>query len=158
MKEYIKKFETAILADGYVINDIPFMTTVNETPIQNLVCNETGKHLENNNGEVIICTDIVVPNAVKFTAQEANSTIGLEKWSSYQTLEYSIDLSNWSSMTTETTITLASIGDSCYIRGVLSGNNTDSNHTQFKMTGKIAASGNCNYLWNHENPDAPLKE
>lgn len=62
MKEYIKKFESAILADGYVINDVPFMTTVNETPLQNLVCNETGKHLENNEGKVIICTDIVVPN------------------------------------------------------------------------------------------------
>lgn len=159
MKEYIKKFESAILADGYVINDIPFMTTVNETPVQNLVCNETGKHLENNDGKVIVCPpDIVVPNAVRFTAQEANSTIGLEKLSSYQTLEYSIDLSNWSSMTTTTTITLANSGDSCYIRGVLSGNNADSNYTQFKMTGKIVASGNCNYLWNNENQDAPLKE
>lgn len=26
------------------------------------------------------------------------------------------------------------------------------------MTGSIAAFGNCNYLWNYENPDAPLLE
>ena len=159
MKEFIKKFVNAAAADNYVITHIPFTTSVATDPIQNLVCNKTGKHLENDNGIVIICPpDIVVPNAVKFTAQEANSTIGLKNLSSYQTLEYSIDLSNWSSMTTATTITLANSGDSCYIRGVLSDHNTDSNYTQFKMTGKIAASGNCNYLWNHENPDAPLKK
>ncbi len=94
---------------------------------------------------------------VKFTAQEANSTIGLARKSSYQTLEYSRDLSNWSSMTTTTTITLANSGDTVYIRGILSSNNTTSNYTQFKMTGKIAADGNCNYLWNYENQDTPLK-
>ena len=28
MKEYIKKFESVILADGYIISDIPFTSTV----------------------------------------------------------------------------------------------------------------------------------
>ena len=159
MKEFIKKFVNAAAADNYAITHIPFTTSVATDPIQNLVCNKTGKHLENDNGIVIICPpDIFVPNAVKFTAQEANSTIGLEKLSSYQTLEYSSDLNVWAPMTTATTITLANSGDTIYIRGILSGNNIDSNYTQFKMTGKIAASGNCNYLWNYENPDAPLKE
>ena len=159
MKEFIKKFVNAAAADNYVITHIPFTTSVATDPIQNLVCNKTGKHLENDNGIVIICPpDIFVPNAVKFTAQEANSTIGLEKLSLYQTLEYSSDLSNWSSMTTATTITLTNSGDTVYIRGVLSDHNTYNNYTQFKMTGKIAASGNCNYLWNYENPDALLKE
>ena len=58
MREFIKKFESAILADGYVIKDIPFTTSVATDPIQNLVCNETGKHLENNNGIVIICATL----------------------------------------------------------------------------------------------------
>ena len=43
MKEYIKKFETATSTDNYVINDIPFTTTITTNPIQNLVCNEIGK-------------------------------------------------------------------------------------------------------------------
>ena len=155
MKEYIKKFVNATAANNYAITHIPFTTSIATNPIQNLVCNKTGKHLENDNGTVIICP----PDAVRFTAQEANSTIGLNNLSSYQTLEYSTNAREWNSMTTTTTITLSNSGDSCYIRGVLGGNNADgSNYTQFKMTGKIAASGNCNYLWNHENPDEPLKE
>ena len=92
-----------------------------------------------------------------FTAQEANSTIGLEKLSTNQALEYSTDGNNWTSMTTATTITLTNSGDTTYIRGILSSNNNINNYTQFKMTGKIAASGNCNYLWNYETPDASLK-
>ena len=62
MKEFIKKFVNAAAADNYAITYIPFTTSVATDPIQNLVCNETGKHLENNDGKVIICTDIVVPN------------------------------------------------------------------------------------------------
>lgn len=99
----------------------------------------------------------IEPAYIIFTAQEENSTIGLQRLSSYQTLEYSSDLNVWSPMTTATTITLANSGDTVYVRGVLTGDNTYGNYTQFKMIGKIAASGNCNYLWNYENPDAPLK-
>ena len=97
-------------------------------------------------------------NWVTFTAQAANSTIGLNKLSTNQTLEYSTDGDNWTSMTTATTITLSNSGDSVYIRGVLSGNNTSEDYTQFRMTGTIAASNNCNYLWNYSNPNAPLKQ
>ena len=62
MKEFIKKFVNAEAAHNYVITHIPFTTSVapsSDYPlidyIQNLVCNKTGKHLENDNGEVIIC-------------------------------------------------------------------------------------------------------
>jgi uncharacterized protein (TIGR02145 family) len=55
MKEYIKKFETALAADNYAIIDIPFTTSIATNPVQNLVCNKTGKHLGNDNGTVIIC-------------------------------------------------------------------------------------------------------
>ena len=95
---------------------------------------------------------------VTFKAEEANSTIGLENLSSYQTLEYSTDTTTWSNMDTSTTITLTNIDDEVYIRGVLSEEyNSRSNYTQFKMTGKIAASGNCNALWNYQDLNAPLK-
>lgn len=55
MKEYIKKFETAVAADNYTITYIPFTTSVATNPVQNFVCNKAGKHLENDNGIVIIC-------------------------------------------------------------------------------------------------------
>ena len=97
-------------------------------------------------------------NYVTFTAQQANSTIGLSKLSTNQTLEYSTDKVNWLTFDTSVTITLANVGDEVYIRGVLSGNNTSSNYTRFTMTGLIAASGNCNSLWNYEDLNATLKE
>ena len=95
---------------------------------------------------------------VTFTAEESGSSIGLSKLSSNQTLEYKTESSDWTSMSKYTNITLDNIGDKVYVRGVLSGNNTRSNSTQFKMTGKIAASGNCNALWNYSDLNASLKE
>ena len=96
-------------------------------------------------------------DGVKFTAKQSNSTVGLNKLASFQTIEYSYDGNTWNSMTTSTTITLTNIGDSFYVRGVLSSSNSGSNYTQFKITGNIKASGNINYLWNKDNPDAALR-
>ena len=70
MKEYIKKFESATSADNYSIVDIPFTTSVKPSStypsidyVQNLVCNQTGKKLVNNNGIVSIYSDEpVIPN------------------------------------------------------------------------------------------------
>ena len=91
---------------------------------------------------------------VTFTAEENNSSIGLARLSSNQTLEYSIDTINWNTFNTDVTISLPNVGDEVYIRGKLSGNNSDTDkNTCFKMTGKIAASGNCNTLWNYEDPE-----
>lgn len=94
---------------------------------------------------------------VTFTALEDNSSIGLEKLSTNQTLEYSTGTSIWNPFDITTNISLNN-GDKVYIRGVLSDNNTDSNYTQFKMTGKIAASGNCTAIWNYQDLNASLKE
>ena len=98
-----------------------------------------------------------VANYVTFTAEETGSTIGLYKLGSSQTLEYSTDAQSWTPMTTSTTITLANINDKAYVRGILNDNQSNSDYTKFKMTGKIAASGNCNAIWNYEDLDAPLK-
>ena len=97
-------------------------------------------------------------NGVIFTAEEANSTIGLEKLSSYQTLEYRTVGSNWQNMTLDTVITLNNIGDKVYIRGELRDYNSYSNYTLFTMTGRISASGNCNYIWSKNDLTAPLKK
>ena len=95
---------------------------------------------------------------VTFTAQEANSTIKLSRLSTNQTLEYSTDNLNWNTFNTSVTITLTNVGDKVYIRGILSANNTASDYTQFTMTGRITASGNCNTLWNYEDLNASLKD
>ena len=95
---------------------------------------------------------------VTFTAEEAGSTIGLAKLGSSHTLEYSTDGQSWTPMTTATSVTLPNVNDKVYVRGILLADQTNVDYTQFKMTGKIAASGNCNALWNYENLEAPLKE
>lgn len=85
-----------------------------------------------------------------FTAKEDNSTISLNKLSSNQELEYSYTKDTnaiWTQFDTDTTIELTHEGDKVYIRGILGADNSNSNYTQFNMTGKIAASGNCNAIW-----------
>ena len=94
---------------------------------------------------------------VTFTAEEDNSSIGLVKLSTNQTLEYSTDVSNWSNFDKTTNIPLNN-GDKVYVRGMLSADNTSPNYTQFKMSGKIAASGNCNAIWDYQDLNAPLKK
>ena len=93
---------------------------------------------------------------VTFTAEQDNSSIGLNKLSTNQTLEYSRDKSSWSNMNTSTNISLNN-GENVYVRGVLSAGNTSSNYTQFKMSGKITATGNCNAIWNYEDLNTSLK-
>ena len=97
--------------------------------------------------------DLFAPKAVKFKANAA-STVGLEKLSSNQTLEYSVDEgATWNNMDTSTSVSLAQ-GDKMYVRGQLSGNNSGINYTKFTMTGSIAASGNINAIWNKNNPES----
>lgn len=108
-------------------------------------------------GSELVWEKPTVNNALIFTAKQANSTIGLANKSSNQTVEYSTDNATWNTMTTATTITLATIGDKVYLRGVLSANNTSSNYTRFTLSGNIKASGNINYIWNYNNLDAALK-
>lgn len=105
----------------------------------------------------IIPEPVVYDPWVTFTAEEANSTIRLSKLSINQTLEYSADTTAWNTFDTTTKISLNS-GDKVYVRGILSTDNTTSQYTQFKMTGKIAASGNCNAIGNYEDLEAPLKK
>ena len=107
--------------------------------------------------EIPVGPDLTLPY-VTFTAEEAGSTLGLSQLSTNQTLEYSNDTTTWNTFDTTTTVTLANVGDKVYVRGILSANNSSSNYTQFKMTGKIAASGNCNAIWNYQDIEAQLKQ
>ena len=99
--------------------------------------------------------DLTIPY-VTFIAEEDGSSIGLAQLSPNQTLDYSTDTTTWDTFDTTTNIPLNN-GDKVYVRGVLSADNTSSKYTQFDMSGKIAASGNCNAIWNYEDLNAPLK-
>ena len=90
-----------------------------------------------------------------FTAEEANSTLHLDKNGSLNaiSLETSTDGSTWTdySWTNKTgdTLTLANVGDKVYMRA--KGENTTigksyNDYYKFSMTGKIAASGNIQTL------------
>ena len=97
----------------------------------------------------------VIEGAVKFKSTGV-STIGLASLSTNQTLEYTTDGETWETMTTNTYINIRD-KRSVWIRGVLSGNNTANDYTQFSITGNVKASGNINYLWNYSNPTTALR-
>ena len=101
--------------------------------------------------------DLTAPY-VTFTAEEAGSTIGFSKKSLSIKLEYSLDKETWQTMYSSTIVTLNNMGDQVYIRGEYNGGYTQTDLTNFAMTGKISASGNGNALWNYKDLNAPLKE
>lgn len=90
----------------------------------------------------------IMPDYLCFTAEEANSTVKLQKsgFPSIPTLETSTDGSTWTNFTPgKTTITLASVGDKVYFRIPRKTSRFSSSamdYAYFEMTGKIAASGN----------------
>ena len=88
---------------------------------------------------------------LRFTAQEANSSITLNKKGTPTELqlEYRTNTNTtWQNYTLGTQINLANINDWVEMRnrGLQTLNNTSANFHQFTMTGKIAASGNIQYL------------
>ena len=84
-----------------------------------------------------------------FTAQEANSSVTLNKVGSSGTglqLEYRTNTNvEWQNYTLGTQITLANIDDWVEMRNLGLQTNINGGH-QFVMTGKISASGNIQYL------------
>ena len=89
------------------------------------------------------------------SVQNNNSYIGLSK--NNQTMYISKDAQHWMIMQAQHAIELNN-NETVYICGNLTGNNTNSNYTQFAMIGKIAISGNCNALWNYNDLNAQLKQ
>ena len=88
-------------------------------------------------------------NYITFTALEDNVPISLNRISSNHKLLYSTDnCETWNDFTTGITITLSNSGDTCYVAGMLSGNNNYSNYTRFNLPNRLSISGNLNGLWN----------
>lgn len=88
-------------------------------------------------------------NAVMFTAEQASSTITLN-CATGTTYKYSTNGRVFNSYTSGTPITLSKVGDYVFFQGVhneqQSYSSSAGRYSQFVMTGKIAASGNCNWL------------
>lgn len=99
----------------------------------------------------------VPEDQLTFISHQDGSSVGLAQVASHQTIEYSLDGNTWRSMTTETTFSLNK-DVVLYVRGKLSADNSQTDYTQFAITGSVEAKGNINYLWDYENLDAPLKE
>lgn len=90
-------------------------------------------------------------NGLTFTAEEANSTVSMQKVGAAPdvSLEYSTG-DGWNDFIVgETTVTLPSIGDQMVLRAKTTNTtfgNTASTRHQFVMTGKVAASDSIMYL------------
>lgn len=95
-----------------------------------------------------------LPNYLRFTAREASTITRNSGYTS--SLEYSVDGKVWNTFDSSTTISL-SVGETVYFKG---SNQTlassDSNYTQFVMTGSIEASGNIMSLLYGDNFDGKL--
>ena len=90
--------------------------------------------------------------SVKFTAEEANSTVGIASVGTAPSvnLETSTDGVTWTPYIVGNTITLANIGDWVAFRATSAKNTTmatdDSNYNHFVVTGTVSASGNTMML------------
>jgi hypothetical protein len=94
-----------------------------------------------------------------FTADNSNSTIKLSKSGSpvIDGLQYRLNKNdNWQQYTLDTVITLPNVGDYVQFRNTKNELSTSIfNYVQFKMTGKIAASGNIQSMLNYSNSCTP---
>ena len=93
---------------------------------------------------------------VSFTANQDDSVIELLKKSTNQTLYFSKNGTDWMELDENEKMTMNN-GDIYYCCGMLSADNTASNYTRIILSGSIAASGNCNAIWNYSDLSAALK-
>ena len=103
----------------------------------------------------------VEPDYLTFTAEQANATVALNKSQDDSrlsaVLEYSTDGTTWNAYTWDgtagTVITLANVGDFVKFRGDNETLSNENRYYKFKMTGKIAGSGNTNTLLRKDGTD-----
>ena len=89
------------------------------------------------------------------TTNTNSTTIGLNCKSTYQKMWYSLDNITWNEYTNPIFISEANIN--LYLIGVLNGDNTSSNYTQFSISGGVSLHGNLNYLFGATSGDLILR-
>ena len=96
--------------------------------------------------------------SVHFTVCDSSgSSIFLKSISTNQTVYISKDGNSWMLLGEYERLTFES-GESYYICGMLTGNNTPYNFTKFVINGDVICEGNLNYLWNYNNLNVDIKE
>ena len=123
MTKYIKRFELTSQYEEYINSDMAILPNVSLTNDDNMVYYNPG------------------PNYLNFTAEEDNSTISLNAGTSPD-IKYSLNWGEWTQWD-YSDITL-NHGDTVRIKGNNSNGFSMSNSSfnQFRMIGKIGASGN----------------
>ena len=136
MIKYFKKFKLTAQYEEYINSDIAVLPNVSVTNDDNKV------HYN------------PIPNYLRFTAEKDNSTISLTSKTSPD-IKYSLNGGAWTKWN-YSAITL-NTGDTIRMKGNnSSGFSTSSNYNQFKMTGKISASGNIMSLLYDDNFERKL--
>ena len=102
---------------------------------------------------IYMMREFIIPDYLCFTAEQAGSTVKLEKiWSPtlLVAIETSTDGVTWSDYTFGTDITLTNVGDKIYLRSksetVTNFSENSSNYFHFTIAGLVGASGDVNYL------------
>ena len=93
--KYIKKFNSLNEADGYIINDIPFICSADN---KLAMCNEEGKKLVINNGKINIEDNIniytfIITDPYSNPDKEFRFELGMN-WSRWIESEYNTDYPN----------------------------------------------------------------
>ena len=137
MTKYLKQFELTAQYEEYINSNVALFPNVSVTNDDNKV------HYN------------PIPNYLRFTAEEDNSTISLTSKTSPD-IKYSLNGGTWTQWDYGA-ITL-DMGDTVYIKGNNSGGFSTSsrNYNQFQMTGKISASGNIMSLLYEDNFEEQL--
>ena len=137
MIKYLKKFKLTSQYEEYINSDIAVLPNVSVTNDDNKV------HYN------------PIPNYLRFTAEENNSTISLTSKTSPD-IKYSLNGGTWTQWD-YSAITL-DMGDTVRMKGNKNnGFSTSSrNYNQFQMTGKISASGNIMSLLYEDNFEEQL--
>ncbi len=123
MTKYLKQFELTTQYEEYINSNVALLPNVSVTNDDNKV------HYN------------PIPNYLRFTAEEDNSTISLTS-KTFPNIKYSLNGGAWTQWD-YSAITL-DMGDTVYMKGNNSGgfSTNSSNYNQFQMTGKISSSGN----------------
>ena len=138
MGKYLKEFELISQYEEYINSDMAILPNVS-------IINDI-------NG---VYYNPKVPNYLKFTAEEDNSTISLKSKTSPD-IKYSLNGGDWTQWD-YSAITL-NIGDTVRMKGnnINGFNTSDSSYNQFQMTGKIGASGNIMSLLYEDDYEGKL--
>ena len=142
--KYLKKFTKASEYESYITSDDAILPNVS-------ICEDEINVVHYNP-----YIPLIIPY-LKFTAQEQNSTVSLNKIGSPSgiTLQYRVNGGEWEEYTIGDVINLTSVNESVEFYGDNDHFNSSYNYYKFAMTGKISATGNIMSLMGFRDACTP---